>query len=142
MVLAGHVQEPACRLPGVDSRAASPIVVIATFVLVAVGITSLVVFLIVDTTAPLLELQEVREGGPDAMQFRVVDSAGGISWGNLQVQFLDRGGFDRATDYLSVPTGKVAEGDAITLREGLPGGTYVLRVLLEGEELVRLSVTV
>lgn len=116
-----------------DLEAASPLVVILTVVLVAVGLTTLVFFLVVDTTATLLEIQQVE--GP---AFQVTDTSGDLAWGELEVVFLDRAGEDLAATFLSVPTGPVEEGDRITLRQHPPGGDYLLVVRFEGEDLARL----
>ncbi len=115
--------------------AASPLAVIATFVLVAVGLTTLLFFLFVDTTNELLELQETND------RFVVTSTEGNLEWGDLRVQLVDRAGADR-TDFLTIPDGAVEEGDAIEFASMPPGGEYLLLVTLDGQELVRLRVVV
>lgn len=118
------------------TEAASPLVVIATFVLLAVGLTALAFFLFVDTTTPLLEVQEVEgDAGP---AFEVTRAQGGLRWGELEVRLLDHAGTDHAERVLALPTGGVEEGDRITLAQPVPGGDYLLVVEGGGEELVRL----
>lgn len=116
----------------VRDEAASPLVVIITFVLVAIGITTLLFFLVVDTAGPDVEVQAV-EGG-----FEVTQVTGSIAWSDLDVRFLDRAGRDQADTYLDLPTGKVREGERIDLRAQPPQGTFVLVVALEDEELARV----
>jgi hypothetical protein len=111
--------------------------VIATFVLVAAGITALLFFAFVDTAPPAVSVQQVSDQGVPA--FQVVSEHGGLDWEGLTVQFVDFAGNDQADLYLQVPTGEVETGDRITLRSGTPGGTYLLR-LFDGErELSRVS---
>lgn len=118
-----------------NQDAASPLMVIATFVLVASGVTALLFFALVDTAPPALSLQRVDQQGIPA--FRVVDEHGGLSWDQLTVQFVDPAGTDQASLYLDVPAGEILPGQVITLRSGLPAGTYLLR-LHDGErELAR-----
>jgi hypothetical protein len=123
-----------------DDVGASPLMVIATFVLAAAGITALLFFAFVDTAPPALSLQQVDDGGVPA--FRVVDEHGGLAWDELSVRFIDPAGRDQAEFFLDVPAGDVEPGDTITLRSGLPGGTYHLRVFDGERELHRLVVAV
>jgi len=119
-----------------DGAAASPLMVIATFVLVASGVTALLFFAFVDTAPPAVSLQQTSDGGNPA--FQVVSEHGGLGWEDLGVQFIDPAGTDRAAAYLLVPNGTVDSGDRITLRSAPPGGSYLLR-LVDGErELARL----
>ena len=111
--------------------------VIATFVLVASGLTALLFFAFVDTAPPAVSLQQVSDGGNAA--FKVVDEHGGLDWEKLSVQFVDAGGVDHASFYLVVPGGPVQTGDQIQLRSGPPAGTYLLRVFDGERELARLS---
>jgi len=118
-----------------DQDAASPLMVIATFVLVASGVTALVFFAFVDMAPPAVSLQRIDQQGVPA--FRVVDEHGGLSWDELKVEFVDPAGADQASVYLEVPAGDILPGDLIKLRSGLPAGTYLLR-LHDGErELAR-----
>jgi hypothetical protein len=113
--------------------------VIATFVLVASGLTALLFFTFVDTAPPAVSLQAVEEAG--ATQFKVVGEHGGLKWDDLRVSFMDQSGADHAA-LLEVPAGKVREGDAIRLRSGLPGGPWALQLFSGDLEVGRLTFTV
>lgn len=120
--------------------AASPLVVIATFVLVAVLLTVGVYAIAFDR--PEDRLQLVAAEGPEGLSFEVTDSAGGLSWSGIEAQLVDRAGTDVAATFLHLPAGKVGEGDRIEVRPGLPGGSYVLSLRAGQAELARLVVTV
>ncbi|MFO1533369.1 MAG: hypothetical protein ABR562_06705 [Thermoplasmatota archaeon] len=122
-----------------QDEAASPLMVIATFVLVASGVTALLFFAFVDTSPPSVSLQQVSDGAP---AFKVVAEHGGLKWESLKVQFVDSAGADHADVYLEIPNGELQTGDRIALRSGLPAGNYLLRVFDGERELARLSLTV
>ena len=123
-----------------DDGAASPIVVLTTFVLIAVLITVAVYALVVDKPEAQIALTPVHEG--DTLAFDVTSSAGNLEWADLDVRFLDRAGVDVASTYLQLPTGVVDPEDRIDVVPPPPAGTYLLQVFHDGEELVRLAVTV
>lgn len=120
-----------------DEAAASPLMVIATVVLVASGITALLFFALVDTAPSALSLQETREGGVPA--FRVVSTHGGLDWEELGVRFVDPAGVDQTRLLLHLPNGTVDPDDVITLRTAPPPGVYHLRIYLEDRELERVT---
>lgn len=113
--------------------------VIATFVLVAAGLTALLFFAFVDTAPPAVALQEMDDQG--VRVFQVVSEHGDLRWENLQVRFINPAGTDRASLYLSVPTGPVDVGDRITFLSAPPGGLYHLRVFDGERELARIPFT-
>ncbi len=121
-----------------DTDAASPLVVIATFVLAAVLVTALGYALLFDRPEPRLQVVLVQEGG--ATSFEVTQAGGGLDWDEVTLRFLDRAGTDQAGHFLVEPTGGVSKGDAIAVRPAPPSGTYLLLVLKEGDELSRLVV--
>lgn len=119
-----------------DQAAASPLMVIATFVLVAAGLTALLFFAFVDTAPDTLAIEQGEaEGGP---AFRVVSKHGDLAWERLTVRFIDPAGVDRASLFLAVPGGSVDTDDAITMRTLPPPGTYHLRIYRGEAELERL----
>lgn len=123
-----------------DTSAASPLVVIATFVLGAILLTALAYALLVDRPEDRLELVEDQRDGTAG--FTVTRTAGGLRWDGVTVRFLDRAGTDQVEQFLQVPDGDVDEGDRLVLQPPPPAGTYVLLVLHDGSELARLRVDV
>ncbi|MES2153546.1 MAG: hypothetical protein V4510_00230 [bacterium] len=123
---------------GRDDVGASPLTVILVAVLVAGGITALVVMSLVGGVHDALALQQVDDHGVPA--FQVTSVAGGVDWDHLSVQLVDPAGVDQAGIYLQAPNGTVTLGDVIHLRTLPPGGTYLLRILQDGTELTRLAV--
>lgn len=121
-----------------DTQAASPLVVIATFVAGAVILTAVAYAFLVDR--PEDRLQVVAVHGPDGPTFEVTHAAGGLTWNDVTLRFLDRAGTDQAATFLQLPTGDVDEGDRIAVSPHPPAGTYVLLVLSDGDELSRLVV--
>lgn len=110
--------------------------VIATFVLVAAGLTALLFFAFVDTAPDTLAIeQRPSDGGP---AFRVVSKHGDLAWEGLTVRFIDPAGVDRAGVFLALPNGTVDTDDAITMRTLPPPGTYHLRIYRGEAELERL----
>lgn len=132
-----HVQGP--QFQG-DDRAASPLVVLTTFVLVAVAVTVLVYAVLVDKPEPALGLTAAEEEG--RLAFDVTRTNGELAWSDLEVRFIDRAGVDVAGTFLQLPTGSVDEQDRIAVSPAPPAGTYLLQVFVEGQELVRLAVSV
>lgn len=124
-----------------DDAAASPLVVLTTFVLVAVAVTVAAYALLVDRPEPELAVTPVHEDGTLAF-FDVTRTGGDLEWGDLEVRFTDRGNVDVTDTYLRVPTGEVGRDDRIEVSPVPPAGTYLLQVFLAGDELVRLAVTV
>lgn len=122
-----------------DEAAASPLVVITTFVLVAVLVTVVVYALAFDRPEPGISLTETRDG--DALAFDVTRASGDLAWADLDVQFLDRAGSDLAPTFLHVPPGSVGQDDRITVAPQPPAGRYILRIVHDGDELTRLAVT-
>ena len=121
-----------------DDTAASPLVVITTFVLVAILLTVIVYAVAFDRPEDRIELVAVDNAG--ALAFDVTRAGGGLTWNELTVRFLDRAGTDQAGVFLHLPNGTVNRGDRITVAPQPPAGTYVLLVLHGGEELARLRV--
>lgn len=117
---------------GRDGEAASPLAVIAVFVLVASGVTALAFFLFFDR--PDREIQ-IR---PEADGFVVEEVTGSFRWSSLDIQLLDAAGADRAPLYLDLPDGRVDADDAIALRHQVPAGAYLLRLLDGGHEVGRV----
>lgn len=120
-----------------DETAASPLVVILSFVAVAVVVTALGYALLFDRPEP--RLQVVQTEGPDGLAFEVTHAGGGLGWADVTLHLLDRAGIDQAGTFLQAPTGDVGVGDRITVQPALPAGHYLLLVLQDGDELARLS---
>lgn len=123
-----------------DDRAASPLVVLTTFVIVAVLVTVAVYALAFDRPETGVALVAVHEDG--GLAFDVAKTAGGLTWGEVSVRFLDRAGTDLAPSYLVLPPGAINPEDRIVVTPLPPAGTYLLLVFKDGTELSRLSVTV
>lgn len=121
-----------------DDDAASPLVVLTTFVLAAVLVTVIVYAVAFDRPEERIELVAVNEAG--ALAFDVTRAGGGLSWTDLTVRFLDRAGTDQAGVFLHLPNGTVSRGDRITVEPQPAAGTYLLLVLHGGDELARLRV--
>lgn len=121
-----------------DESAASPLVVIATFVGAAILVTILVYALAFDRPEP--RLQVVYADAPGGPAFEVTQTGGGLTWKDVSLRLLDRAGTDQAGSFLVEPTGKVDEGDTVRIEPRPPSGTYVLLVMAGGEELSRLVV--
>jgi hypothetical protein len=121
-----------------DDDGASPLVVIATFVLGAILVTAVTYALFFDRPEP--RLQVVLDQGGDAPAFTVSEAGGGLGWDEVTLRFLDRAGTDHAADFLHEPGGAVDEGDKVTVDPKPPSGTYLLVVLEDGHELSRLVV--
>lgn len=125
---------------GRDDSAASPLVVLTTFVIVAVLITIAVYALAFDRPEPGVGLTTVREDG--VLAFDVTRASGGLAWADVDVRFIDRAGTNVADSFLRLPTGVIDPEDRIAVAPQPPGGTYILQILHEGDELTRMSVTV
>ena len=123
-----------------DTVAASPLVVIATFVLGAIVLTAIAYALFFDRPEDRLQLVQADADG--ALAFDVAQEGGSLSWGDVTLRFLDRAGTDQAGTFLHEPTGEVDKGDRVTVDPQPPAGTYVLLVLRGGDELSRLIVDV
>jgi hypothetical protein len=123
-----------------DDSAASPLVVLTTFVLAAVLLTIVVYAVAFDRPEPGVSLVERRDDG-GALAFEVTRSSGGLSWGEVDVRFVDRGGSDVASTFLHLPTGPIGRSDRIEVGPQPPAGTYLVQVLHDGDELARLVVT-
>lgn len=119
-----------------DETAASPLVVILTFVLVAIALTTLGYALLFDRPEPRLQLVPT----PDGDGFDVTHAGGSLAWDEITLRFLDRAGTDHAATFLQPPTGDVDVGDRITLNPQPPAGSYVLLVLHDGDELSRVTI--
>lgn len=124
-----------------DDAAASPLVVLTTFVLVAVLLTIVVYAVAFDRPEPGVALVE-RRGADGGLAFEVTRASGGLTWGEVDVRFVDRGGSDVAPTFLHVPTGSIGRADRIEVGPQPPAGTYLVQVLHDGDELARLVVTV
>jgi hypothetical protein len=124
-----------------DDSAASPLVVITTFVLVAVLLTVIIYALVFDRPEPDVALVAVREDS-GALAFDVTKTSGGLAWDEVTVRFLDRAGTDLSASYLQVPGGSIDPEDRIAVAPLPPGGTYLLMVFRGEQELTRLSVVV
>lgn len=120
--------------------AASPLVVIATFVLGAIVVTAFVYAVFVDK--PETRLQVVATEHEGGLSFEVTQAAGGLSWSQVTLRFVDRAGIDHADTFLQAPNGSVEEGDRIGVPVPPPAGTYVLLLLAADVELTRLIVVV
>jgi hypothetical protein len=123
-----------------DESAASPLVVITTFVLVAVMLTIIVYAVAFDRPEPGAAFVVVREKG--ALSFEVTQTSGGLAWEDVTLRFLDRAGADLAGSYLQVPSGAIEREDRVAVVPLPPAGTYLFLVFHGGEELSRLAVTV
>lgn len=121
-----------------DTHAASPLVVIATFVLGAVVITALAYAFAFDRPEP--RLQVVAVDAAEGPAFEVSQAGGSLAWDDITLRFLDRAGTDQAANFLQPPTGDVDKGDRIALSPQPPAGTYLLLVISDGDELSRLVV--
>lgn len=123
-----------------DDSAASPMVVLTTFVIVAVLVTVVVYALAFDRPESGVSLVAVHDKG--SLAFDVTKTSGGLDWGDVTLRFLDRAGTDLAESYLQIPQGAIDPEDRVAVSPLPPGGTYLLLVFQEGTELSRLSVTV
>lgn len=121
-----------------DTHAASPLVVLTTFVLGAVVLTVLLYALVFDRPEPELQVVQVEDGG--VTSFKVSQAGGGLEWSQVKLRLIDRANTDQAGNFLVKPTGGVDEGDVIRLEPAPPSGTYVLLVSKGGAELSRLVV--
>lgn len=123
-----------------NDEAASPLVVILTFVAGAVLITALGYALLFDRPEDRLQVVAVEEG--EARFFEVTHAQGGLSWEDVTLRFLDRAGTDQAATFLQPPTGDVGVGDRIAVAPAPPAGTYFLLVLQDGHELSRFTLEI
>ncbi len=123
-----------------DDHAASPLVVLTTFVVVAVLVTIIVYALAFDRPEDGVSLVAVREES-GALAFDVTATSGGLAWDEVTLRFLDRAGTDLAGSYLEVPDGAIDPEDRVLVSTLPPAGTYLLLVFNEDHELSRLSVT-
>ncbi len=123
-----------------DDTAASPLVVLLTFVAVAVIVTALAYGLLFDRPEPRLQLIAVDDGS--ALAFEVTQTDGSLAWSDVTLRLLDRAGTDQAPAFLQAPGGDVTAGDRIASDPRPPAGTYVLLVLHGDDELSRLVVEV
>jgi hypothetical protein len=123
-----------------DDSAASPMVVITTFIVIAVLLTVVVYALVFDRPENEVALVVVREEG--ALAFDVAKSSGGLGWDEVELRFLDRSGKDLSASYLEVPEGDIDSKDRVSVVPLPPAGTYLLLVFLGDQELSRLAVTV
>ncbi|MEK6975258.1 MAG: hypothetical protein AABY18_02835 [Candidatus Thermoplasmatota archaeon] len=121
-----------------DSQAASPLVVIATFVLGAIVLTAIAYAFLLDRPEPRLQLVAVDDAG--GVSFEVTHEGGSLDWDGITLRFLDRAGTDQAGNFLQPPTGDVDKGDRIGVSPLPPAGTYLLLVMSDGDELSRLVV--
>lgn len=124
-----------------DDSAASPLVVLTTFVVVAVLVTIIVYALAFDRPEDGVSLVAVRDEG-GALAFDVTATSGGLAWDDVTLRFLDRAGTDLADSYLEVPEGDIDPEDRVLVPTLPPAGTYLLLVFGEDHELSRLSVTI
>lgn len=122
-----------------DQAAASPLVVIATFVVAAVVLTVVVYAVAFDRPADRLDLVQGQDGEGN-LQFTVGRTAGGLAWSQVDLQFVDRAGTDVARSILVKPNGTVARGDVVATSSPPPAGTYLLLAMRGGTELSRLVV--
>jgi hypothetical protein len=124
-----------------DDAAASPLVVLTTFVIVAVLITIAVYALVFDKPSQQVQLTPTH-AADGSLAFDVSKSSGGLSWSDVRVRFLDRAGSDQSLSYLHLPRGSIDREDRITVAPQPPAGTYLVQVLKGETELSRLAVTV
>ena len=123
-----------------DDSAASPLVVITTFVLAAVLVTIVVYAVAFDRPEPGLAFVAAR-GESGALSFDVTQVSGGLSWDEVTLRLLDRAGTDLGEAYLRVPEGEIEREQRVGVEPLPPAGTYLLLAFLGDEELSRLSVT-
>jgi hypothetical protein len=123
-----------------DTQAASPLVVIATFVLVAVILTAGAYALFFDRPEPSLTVVEQRHGG--VLSFNVTYVHGGMDWADVKVRFLDAAGTDQAGFFLTKPTGAISKGDVVQVAPQPNAGTYLFLVIHNGNELSRVTVII
>lgn len=123
-----------------DTQAASPLVVITTFVLVAILLTAGAYALFFDRPEPRLQFVLDEQG--EAPALRVTHAGGVRHWDDVTLRLLDRAGTDQASVFLQVPGGDVDEGDVVTFDPRPPSGTYLLLVLEDGDELSRLVIDI
>lgn len=121
-------------------QAASPLVVIATFVGVAILVTVGVYYLAFDRPEDRLQVVERERDGE--LTLEVTQAAGGLDWGDVTLRLLDRAGTDQASSFLVKPTGDVDEGDTVHVTPRPPAGSYLFIALRDGQELSRLVVEV
>lgn len=121
-----------------DDSAASPLVVIATFVLVAIAVTVLVYALFFDRPEPGVQLVAVR-GADGSLAFEVAQESGSLTWDDVTLRFVDAAGNDLASAYLREPGGDVDRSDRVEVEPLPPSGSYLLIVLHGGDELSRLA---
>jgi hypothetical protein len=123
-----------------DDLAASPMVVITTFIVIAVLLTVAAYALVFDRPENEVALVVVRPEG--SLAFDVTKSSGGLSWDEVDLRFLDRAGNDLSESYLVLPDGDIDPEDRVEVVPLPPGGSYLLLVFLGDEELSRLAVTI
>lgn len=123
-----------------DELAASPMVVITTFIVIAVLLTVAAYALVFDRPENEVALVVVRPEG--SLAFDVTKSSGGLAWAEVDLRFLDRAGNDLAESYLELPEGDIDLEDRVAVVPLPPAGTYLLLVFLGDEELSRLAVTI
>lgn len=121
-----------------DGYAASPLVVITTFVVGAAVATAVTYALFFDRPEPRLQFVEAE--GEDGRAFDVSHAGGGLDWDDVTLRLLDRAGVDQARAFLHPPTGVVERGDRVEVDPDPPAGTYLLLALRGGAELSRLAV--
>lgn len=124
-----------------DDSAASPLVVLTTFVVVAVLVTIIVYALAFDRPEDGVALVAVRQED-GSLSFDVTATSGGLAWDEVTLRFLDRAGTDLAGSYLQPPAGAIDPEDRVAVDPLPPAGTYLLMVFKGDDELSRLSVTV
>ena len=124
-----------------DESAASPLVVLTTFVVVAVLVTIIVYALAFDKPEDGVSLVAVREES-GALAFDVTATSGSLAWDEVALRFLDRSGKDLSSSYLVLPSGDIDPEDRVQVTTLPPSGTYLLMVFRGEDELSRLSVTV
>lgn len=123
-----------------DDQAASPLVVLTTFVVLAVLVTVVVYALAFDRPEPGVSLVAVRDEG--ALAFDVTKVSSTLEWDEVTLRFLDRAGRDVSEAYLQVPLGSIDRADRVAVFPLPPAGTYLLLIFHEGDELSRLAVTI
>lgn len=123
-----------------DDQAASPLVVLTTFVLVAVLITVAVYALVFDRPKAEVQLVEQRDAS-GAVSLVVSHTAGGLDWSDVTLKMLDRAGTDVSAAYLHAPTGHIDRLDIVSVDPHPPAGSYVVLALHKGNEISRLALT-
>lgn len=123
-----------------DESAASPLVVLTTFVIVAVLITVAVYALVFDKPSNQVQLTPAH-GSDGALAFDVSKTSGKLAWEDVRVRLIDRAGTDVAGSYLHLPNGRIDVNDRIGVAPQPAAGTYILQVLKGDVELSRLAVT-